>query len=136
MRANRRRDTRPEVELRSLLHQAGLRFRRDHPVVACGRRVRVDIAFTKQRIAVFVDGCFWHCCPAHGQLPKANESYWHPKLARNVERDREVDHALQAAGWKVMRFWEHTPSCEAAETITRIMSEMRTHAKQDARGTR
>lgn len=122
MRANRRRDTRPEVALRSLLHRHGLRFRCDLSVQTTHRRVRVDVAFTKQRLAVFVDGCFWHCCPAHGQLPKSNSDYWHPKLARNVARDRDVDAALCAAGWTVMRFWEHTPASDAAATIERWMA--------------
>lgn len=117
MLANRRRDTGPEVKLSSLLHRAGRRFRRDYPVRADGRSVRVDIAFTKRRLAVFVDGCFWHCCPEHSQVPKANEAYWRPKLARNVARDREVDDALRAAGWSVLRFWEHIPPAEAARTV-------------------
>jgi DNA mismatch endonuclease, patch repair protein len=122
MLANRRHDTGPEIELRSLLHRVGLRFRKDHRVSADGRSVRVDIVFTKRRLAVFVDGCFWHCCPEHSQIPRANEAYWRPKLARNVERDHEVDDALRIAGWSVLRFWEHTPPAEAADTIDRWLA--------------
>jgi DNA mismatch endonuclease (patch repair protein) len=121
MLANRRRDTAPERELRSLLHAQGLRFRCDHPIVTSSRRVRVDVAFTRSRLAVFVDGCFWHCCPQHGQTPAANRAYWLPKLQRNVERDREVDQALIQAGWTVMRFWEHLSMRDAAAAISEAL---------------
>ena len=77
----------------------------------------IDVAFTKKKIAVFVDGCFWHCCPKHGTLPKSNRAYWIPKLRQNVERDRAADLGLKEAGWRVMRFWEHTDSEEAADVI-------------------
>ena len=107
MRANRRRDTLPERRLRSALHRQGRRFRIDLPVEVSGRRVRPDIVFTRRRVAVFVDGCFWHACPVHGQLPRANESYWMPKLRRNQERDQADDVALQRGGWTVVRLWEH-----------------------------
>jgi DNA mismatch endonuclease (patch repair protein) len=122
MLANRRRDTGPEMALRSLLHGAGLRFRTDYRVRASGRSVRVDIAFTRRHLAVFVDGCFWHCCPEHSQIPRSNEVYWRPKLARNVERDREVDDALKMAGWSVLRFWEHTPPEEASRIVDRWLA--------------
>ena len=86
MRANRRSDTQPEVLLRSLLHRSGLRFRKDHPVrLSTGRVVRPDIAFLGKRLAVFVDGCFWHSCPLHGTVPKSNRDYWVPKLKQNVD---------------------------------------------------
>ena len=88
MRANRRRDTTPERILRSALHRLGWRFRVDLPVEADRRRVRPDIVFTRRRVAVFVDGCFWHACPEHGQQPSANSSYWKPKLRRKEERDQ------------------------------------------------
>jgi DNA mismatch endonuclease, patch repair protein len=117
MLANRRRDTNPERQLRSLLHRRGLRFRCDHPIVATGRRVRVDVAFMALKIAVFVDGCFWHQCPEHGRMPRANRDYWLPKLNRNVERDREVDLALQGAGWTVIRLWEHLHVEDAAAAV-------------------
>lgn len=101
-----RRDTSPEVELRRALHAAGLRFRVDRAVLP-GVRRRPDIVFGPARVAVFVDGCFWHGCPEHGHTPKKNTSYWGAKLARNVERDREQDRMLGEAGWTVLRIWDH-----------------------------
>jgi DNA mismatch endonuclease (patch repair protein) len=113
MRANRRKDTKPEVALRRALHAQGYRYRKDYRLEVAGTRVRPDIAFTARRVAVFVDGCFWHCCPEHGSQPANNTWYWEPKLARNVERDRAADAALAAGGWSVVRIWEHE-SLEAA----------------------
>src|SRR5204863_2770246 len=108
MRAIRRTNTKPELALRSALHRQGYRFRKDHRLdLDAGARVRPDIAFTARRVAVFVDGCFWHACPEHGGRPRANDWYWTPKLARNVERDRAADETLAAAGWQVVRVWEH-----------------------------
>jgi DNA mismatch endonuclease, patch repair protein len=113
MRANRRTDTKPELALRRALHKQGYRYRKDYRLDLTGARVRPDIAFTARRVAVFVDGCFWHCCPQHGSQPANNTWYWEPKLARNVARDRAADAALGAAGWSVVRIWEHE-SLEAA----------------------
>jgi DNA mismatch endonuclease (patch repair protein) len=116
MRAIRRTDTKPEIALRRALHRQGYRFRKDYRLdLAEGKRVRPDVAFTARRVAVFVDGCFWHACPEHGSKPANNEWYWEPKLRRNVERDRAADAALSAAGWDVVRIWEHEP-LEAAVT--------------------
>ncbi|GAD81851.1 very short patch repair endonuclease [Nocardia asteroides NBRC 15531] len=118
MRAIRRTDTKPEVELRSELHRLGYRFRKDFPIPVAGRRpVRPDIVFTARRVAVFVDGCFWHACPEHGRSPTTNEWYWTPKLRRNVERDREADTALSTAGWTVVRVWEHEPVTSALTAV-------------------
>ncbi|HWM64440.1 MAG TPA: very short patch repair endonuclease [Solirubrobacterales bacterium] len=117
MRANRRIDTRPEILLRSALHRRGLRFRKDVYLRVEGVRTKADIVFASPRIVVYVDGCFWHSCPKHGQLPKANQEYWHPKLARNVERDQEVNRALQADGWTVLRAWEHEPVEQVAQRV-------------------
>ncbi|MFS4505816.1 very short patch repair endonuclease [Clavibacter sp. Sh2141] len=116
MRANRRRDTRPELLVRRLLHARGLRYRVDLRVVQ-ESRTRADVAFTRQRVAVFIDGCFWHSCPDHLHLPKANADYWVAKLARNVERDAEVTALLRSLGWTVLRFWEHVPAEEAVTEI-------------------
>jgi DNA mismatch endonuclease (patch repair protein) len=121
MRANPRRDTKPEVALRSLLHRRGLRFRKDLPIRLPERIVRPDIVFTRQRLAIFVDGCFWHCCPIHGTSPKANTGYWTPKLQRNVDRDRAVNKQLEAAGWTVLRIWEHEPLEEVADRVIRVL---------------
>src|ERR1700678_2286904 len=116
MKANRRVDTKPELALRRALHGRGYRYRKDFRLdLADGVRVRPDIVFTARRVAVFVDGCFWHCCPEHGSKPASNTWYWEPKLARNVERDRKADQALGQAGWTVIRLWEHE-SLDAAVT--------------------
>lgn len=117
MRGNRKRDTRPEVRLRSALHRRGLRFFKDRRIEGEGLRVRGDVVFPRNRVAVFVDGCFWHGCPDHGNTPRANSSYWVPKLARNKERDREQTAALEARGWTVIRIWEHVPPDEAADFV-------------------
>ena len=117
MRANRRRDTVPERRLRSALHRRGWRFRVDLPVETAVRRVRPDIVFTRRRVAVFVDGCFWHACPEHGQQPITNAFYWGPKLRRNVERDQADTDLLERDGWTVVRIWEHEPACDAVASI-------------------
>jgi DNA mismatch endonuclease, patch repair protein len=118
MRAIRRTDTKPEIALRRALHRQGYRFRKDYRLdLAEGKRVRPDIAFTARRVAVFVDGCFWHACPEHGSKPANNTWYWGPKLQRNVERDRVADAALSAAGWDVVRVWEHEPLDAAVTAV-------------------
>src|ERR1700691_3337345 len=118
MRAIRRTDTKPEIALRRALHRQGYRFRKDYRLdLAEGKRVRPDIAFTARRVAVFVDGCFWHACPEHGGKPANNTWYWEPKLRRNVERDRVADAALSAAGWDVVRVWEHEPLDAAVTAV-------------------
>jgi DNA mismatch endonuclease, patch repair protein len=117
MRAIRRTDTKPEIALRSALHRLGYRFRKDLRIDLPGSRVRPDIVFTSRRVAVFVDGCFWHCCPEHGRQPTANEWYWSPKLARTVERDRLATAALTDAGWTVIRVWEHEQLATAVDRI-------------------
>lgn len=118
MASIKRRDTKPEVALRSALHALGLRFRKDLRLDLDAAKPRPDIVFTRPRVAVFVDGCFWHCCPEHGNAPTRNTGYWGPKLARNVERDREDDAALQAAGWTVVRIWEHATLEDAVQAVT------------------
>jgi DNA mismatch endonuclease, patch repair protein len=118
MRAIRRTDTKPEIALRRALHRQGYRFRKDYRLdLADGKRVRPDIAFTARRVAVFVDGCFWHACPEHGSRPANNVWYWEPKLRKNVERDRAADAALSAAGWDVVRVWEHEPIDAAVKAV-------------------
>jgi DNA mismatch endonuclease, patch repair protein len=118
MRANRRTDTKPEMALRRALHKLGYRYRKDYRLdLTGGRRVRPDIAFTARRVAVFVDGCFWHACPQHGRNPAVNVNYWTPKLRRNVERDRAADETLAAAGWQVVRVWEHESLEDAVASV-------------------
>ena len=117
MKGNTSRDTKAEVLLRSTLHARGRRFRKNIRVAGAARPHRADIVFTKARVAVFVDGCFWHGCPTHGRRPKANTGYWDAKLARNTERDRQTDTDLAAAGWTVVRVWEHEPVEVAATAV-------------------
>jgi DNA mismatch endonuclease (patch repair protein) len=121
MKGNRRADTRPEVAVRSLLHRRGLRFRKDKTIRAGGLRTTADIVFPTQRLAVFIDGCFWHQCPEHSHVPRANPGYWEKKLARNVERDARVTRQMTETGWTVLRIWEHVPSADAAERIVRAL---------------
>jgi DNA mismatch endonuclease, patch repair protein len=116
-RANRRRDTKPERALRSELHARALRFRKDLPIRAGARLVRPDVVFTRVRVAVFLDGCYWHACPEHGTSPQRNSAYWSSKLKLNVERDRAVDAALAEAGWRVIRIWEHEAPADAANRV-------------------
>jgi DNA mismatch endonuclease (patch repair protein) len=118
MKGNRRADTKPELALRSELHAAGLRFRKDFQIrTSAGSRVKADIVFTRSHIAIFVDGCFWHGCPEHGNTPKANSHYWGPKLARNRRRDQRVSDELAADGWSVIRIWEHEPLHQAVDRV-------------------
>lgn len=121
MLANKRRDTRPELAIRKALHAAGHRYRVDSRPSA-KLRTRADILFTKQKIAVFIDGCFWHGCPVHATYPKKNADYWLPKLRRNVERDIETTSRLEGLGWVVLRFWEHEDVRSVVETIAETWS--------------
>jgi DNA mismatch endonuclease (patch repair protein) len=113
MRGNRKANTKPELALRSALHRHGLRYRIHQPIQTGVLRAVPDVVFPRARVAVFVDGCLWHCCPEHGSSPRANASYWLPKLAANVARDSRVNLALEAAGWTVVRVWEHRVSRDA-----------------------
>ncbi len=126
MQAIRRRDTTPERQVRALLHRLGLRFRVDYPIrLERLRPIRPDIVFTRQVVAVFIDGCFWHGCPEHGTRPEIrNSHYWTPKIAGNVERDRQHTAALQAAGWTVVRFWEHEELDAVAAEIAATIREV------------
>ena len=126
MRGNRRADTKPELALRAALFALGYRYRKDLRLDLPARRVRPDIVFTRRRVAVFIDGCFWHACPEHGSKPKSNEWYWSPKLTKNVERDRAVDDALSEAGWTVIRLWEHVPLPDAVATVVAAVGTPKT----------
>lgn len=117
MQAIRHRDTRPELAIRKLLHARGLRYRVAIAPLS-GLRRRADIVFTKRRIAVFIDGCFWHGCPEHGRRKfQHNQWYWPGKIAGNIARDEDTNHTLRAAGWTVLRFWEHEDAAIAAAVI-------------------
>lgn len=123
MIANRRIDTGPERALRSHLHRNGLRFRKDFRIRLKSVSVQADIAFPAAKVAVFVDGCFWHQCPEHATMPKRNRAFWGPKLRRNVERDRQVNRALTTAGWTVIRCWEHQDPAEVLPRIRAALEE-------------
>ena len=116
----RSRHTTPELAIRKELHRRGLRYRVDMPLSDIAR-TRPDIVFTRIRVAVFVDGCFWHRCPDHGSFPKTNAEWWHDKLEANVRRDRATDEALRTAGWVVIRIWEHENPIRAADRVEAIV---------------
>lgn len=124
MRGNRSRNTAPEIAVRSALHRRGLRFRKNQRPVP-GLRCSADVVFPGVRIAVFIDGCYWHRCPTHGTRPTTNADYWTAKLDRNVERDRRADADLTAAGWIVLRFWEHELPNKVADRIADEVSVRR-----------
>lgn len=125
MTAQPRADTSPERDLRSVLHGRGLRFRK-HVAPLPALRCRADVVFRSQRVAIFVDGCFWHLCPVHGVIPRSNAEWWRDKLERNVARDRRNDEALRQEGWIVMRVWEHEDPNAAADRIEAAMGR-KTH---------
>lgn len=116
MRGNRGRDTRPELAVRRAVHAMGLRYRVSARPLPDLRRT-ADLVFTRARVAVFVDGCFWHGCPLHHTVASANGAYWAEKLRTNRERDADTDRRLIEAGWRPVRLWEHEPVEQAARRI-------------------
>jgi DNA mismatch endonuclease (patch repair protein) len=119
-----RRDTRPEIDLRRALHARGLRYRVDvAPEPAL--RGRADIVFRQARVAVYVDGCFWHSCPEHGVLPKGNREWWRTKLEATVRRDRITEATLRDLGWTVVRVWEHEDPEDAANRVESALRHAR-----------
>lgn len=124
MRGNRATGTRPEMAVRSAVHRLGMRFRKHRRPVPMIRCV-ADLIFPTERVAVFVGGCYWHRCPDHGTRPRTNSEYWDAKLDRNVARDRRNDGALAAAGWTVVRAWEHEPADEVAARIAAVVRARR-----------
>lgn len=121
MRANRARDTKPELAVRRLLHARGRRYRVSYRPLLQDRRRSVDLAFTRKKIAVLIDGCYWHGCPEHFIMPKSNVDYWSAKITRNQERDAETTRLLQDAGWTVLRFWEHEDPADIAAAVERAL---------------
>lgn len=122
MKGNRRTDTKPEIAVRSALHRKGLRFRKDYPIQVEGGRIRADIVFPRSRLAIFIDGCFWHLCPEHGRLPGGrNAAYWKRKLEGNRRRDRENLVRLERAGWSVLRIWEHE---DVESAVAQVISQL------------
>jgi DNA mismatch endonuclease (patch repair protein) len=114
-------DTAIELSVRRALHGAGLRYRKHFPVPGLSRR-SIDIAFPGKRLAVFLDGCFWHGCEMHKTIPKTNSDWWRAKIEENRWRDRETTGALTASGWTVLRFWEHDAPADVAEAVVKVWS--------------
>ncbi len=121
MQAKRFRDTKPELLIRRGLHSLGFRYRVAVAPEPALRR-RADIVFTRARVAVFIDGCFWHGCPEHGQRPfNHNIEYWPAKITANIARDADTSAKLDAAGWRVLRYWEHEDVAEVVQEITQTV---------------
>jgi DNA mismatch endonuclease (patch repair protein) len=120
MQGNRSRDTSPELAVRRLLHAAGLRYRVHYRPEPSLRRT-ADIVFTRECLAIFIDGCYWHACPDHGTAARTNATYWSQKLQRNVARDADTTSRLEDAGWTVLRFWEHEDPVEVADKVVAIV---------------
>lgn len=112
----RQKDTAAELRLRRTLHARGLRYRLHVPLLEKPRRV-ADIVFRRRKLAIFVDGCFWHGCPQHGTSSKSNADFWRDKIETNKKRDLDTNQRLTAAGWRVLRVWEHEDAEDAADRI-------------------
>ncbi|WP_284347859.1 MULTISPECIES: very short patch repair endonuclease [unclassified Streptomyces] len=123
MQAIRSRDTQPERLIRRLVHAQGLRYRVSAKPLPDLRRT-ADMVFRPAKVAVFIDGCYWHGCPEHYVPPKTNSGYWSDKVAGNMARDRDTDHQLTAAGWTVLRFWEHESPDACALKIAATVSRL------------
>lgn len=124
MQAIRSRDTKPERLIRSLLHASGLRYRVAARPLADLRRT-ADVVFRPAKVAVFIDGCYWHGCPEHYVPPKTNQGYWSGKVATNMARDRDTNDRLAQAGWTVLRFWEHESPNACALQIAATVDRLR-----------
>lgn len=133
MQLQKERETAPEVALRRRLHAMGLRFR-VHRRLLSNRRRTTDIVFGPAKVAVYVDGCFWHGCPQHYREPMHNADYWRPKIERNRARDEETDAALRSLGWEVVRVWEHEEVGQAAARIAALVLARRPSITSSADG--
>jgi len=122
MQRQPKKDTHAELRLRSGLFRAGMRYRVHFPVPGNARRT-IDIAFPRRKVAVFVDGCFWHGCPLHGRHVKTNEEWWTRKVDRNRERDRDTDALLREQGWLVVRVWEHEETQAAVDRVREAVAQ-------------
>lgn len=115
----RSKNTKPEIALRKLLWNMGYRYRINYKL-----KGNPDIVFPSKRVAVFVDGCFWHKCPEHFVNPKSNSKFWINKINSNVERDKKVNQELQSMGWKVLRYWEHEIKCSEENLVNKLLQEL------------
>lgn len=129
MQANRSRDTRPEMAVRRLLHAHGFGYRVAYRPLPQNRRTTVDIAFPGARVAVLIDGCFWHGCPDHYHLPRTHTDYWQAKIDGNESRDQRTNNALEQAGWMVLRFWAHEPADAIAAEVEDSVRQARAAQK-------
>jgi DNA mismatch endonuclease (patch repair protein) len=116
----KRRDNDAELAVRRLLHAAGYRYRVQYPVPGAPRRT-IDIAFTRARVAIFIDGCFWHGCAEHGTSPTSNRAWWSTKLLANQQRDADTTQHLERSGWRVLRYWEHEQPEAILGSIGRVL---------------
>lgn len=129
MQGNRSRDTQPELAVRRILHAKGLRYRVTRRPIP-GLRRTADVVFTRVKVAVFIDGCFWHGCPTHYRAPRSNSHYWEAKLERNRSRDAEISEALREAGWTELRFWSHEDPIEVAERIHQALCAVNNDSRE------
>lgn len=120
MQTQKTSGTKVELQVRSRLHARGYRFRVNRRLLP-DQMFRGDIVWSGRRLVVFLDGCFWHGCPDHGTIPKANHEWWRAKIEANRDRDQRADRLLKQAGWTVLRFWEHTHPDEAVEKIIHVL---------------
>ena len=107
----------------------GLRYRVDFAPLTTRRRLKADVVFTRTKVAVFIDGCYWHGCPDHYRPARANSEFWSAKIVGNRERDLRTNAALVEAGWTVLRFWEHEPATQVAEAIAAVVGRQSTSTK-------
>ena len=131
----RQKGTDAEIALRRELYRRCLRYRVDYEVLKKPRRV-ADVAFPRLRIAVFVDGCFWHGCPEHASWPKQNAEFWRQKIEANQLRDVDTNERLRSMGWTVLRFWEHESPIKAAETVEQMVAMAKTKRCTSSAGAR
>lgn len=124
MKRQKRRDTRCELAVRRHLHSVGLRYRVDFRPLQ-SQRFRADIGWKSLKLAIFIDGCFWHGCPEHGTTPRSNTEWWTEKLSQNKQRDVRAVQQLEDEGWTVLRFWEHEPAEKVADVIISLVSTLR-----------
>ncbi len=113
------KNTKPEIQLRKEIWKRGIRYRINYPIFG-----KPDLAFPNRKLAVFVDGCFWHKCPIHQRLPNTNKSYWQAKIEKNWTRDRVQEKKLKKKGWKILRFWEHDIKSNTNKCTEKIIKEL------------
>lgn len=135
MQSNKPRDNRLELAIRSAVHGAGLRYR-THVRPVSGVRCEADLIFTRRRIAVFIDGCFWHACPEHATWPATNAGWWRRKIEENAARDRRNDTELRQAGWTVLRIWEHEGIDRTVNRIVEVVGAFERSPRVTKRGTK